>query len=144
MRNQIRSLQSILFVLLVILGINAFTTPSQVDTIVSEITEGKIQAAEQNYIESLMPQYLQAQQDFRKMNIDFNEFASKTENEFDSLPQLSLISQILYVYEQEMKEVKFHTLTLEKRKAWLAKLTSIKNEFYKTFSYLTDVQSGAL
>ena len=93
MKNQITSLQSILFILLVVLGINAFTNPAQDDEIYSEITEGKVQAAEKNYKDSLTPQYLRAQQDFKKMNIDFDSLATKIENDFGTLPQLSVGAQ---------------------------------------------------
>lgn len=130
MKNQVRTLQSVLFVLLILLGMKAFTVPN--DSASFDLTEGKILAAENNYKSSLVPRYHQAQQDFKKMTIDFDSMASATDYNFERAPELSLISQSLYAYDNELKSVNFYTLSLAQRKSFLDNLDSLKKEFYTT------------
>ncbi len=132
MKNQIRSLQSVLFLLLAILGFNAFTTPR--DTIQYDISEGKIQAGIENYKTSLVAQYQQAQQDYKKMNIDFDVKANQSESNMELQSDMSLLAQSLYVYDKELKSLNFFTLSLEQRQEFLSRLNSIKEEFYSLLS----------
>lgn len=126
MKNQIRSLQSILFLLSVVLGVNAFTSPSQPDAIMYDITEGKIQAAEADGL--LTKQMNQAQQDFSEMNVRFDALAMQLEPTGDS-PRLSGLAQVLYVYDQEVKAVKLYQLGPKQQKEFFAHLSSLKKEF---------------
>ena len=130
MRRQIQSLQLVLSILLAVLGLNAFTSPAQDEAFDYEITEGKITAAESNEKAVLAQQYLQAQQDFKKMNIDFDSIASESQDVEASLPHLSLMSQTLYVYSQELKMTSFYKLTSPQQKLFLTTLAKIKKEFY--------------
>lgn len=134
MKNQIRSLKSVFFLLFVILGLNASTNPTLDDDLSYYITEGKIQAAEENYKNSFVPEYYQALQDYEKMNIDFDAYILASEQSYssESLPQLSLLSQSLYIYDQELKAVKFHSLSTEQRRSLINRLEQIKIEFYQT------------
>jgi hypothetical protein len=134
MKNQIRSLQSILFLLFVVLGLNASTSPSQQDSIVYDITEGKIQAAEADGL--LKKQMNQAQQDFNEMNLRFDVLAMELEPTGDS-PRLSGLSQVLYVYDQEVKAVKIYQLDQKQQKAFFAHLSSLKKEFYTALTAVT-------
>ncbi len=136
MKSQIQSLQSVFFLLLVILGVNAFTRPSQDRAYEYDLTEGKIQAAQHNVTDVNNAGFLHAQQDYAKMNIDFDVLASQTENNNEALPQLSMLSQTIYVYEQEMKSVKFETLNSSQKRALIERLGAIKKEFYKALSVI--------
>lgn len=130
MKRQIRSLQLVLTILLAILGLNAFTSPAQNEAFDYEITEGKIIATEGNEKAAFTQQYLQAQQDFKKMNIDFDSIASESQNAETTLPHLSLMSQILYVYSQELKNTSFYKLNTLQQKLFLTSLEKMKSEFY--------------
>lgn len=134
MKNQIRSLQSILFILFVVLGVNAFTSPSEFDSIQYDITEGKIQAAEAS---AMIPQLQQIQQDYNQMNIRFDELAMNLDSTGDSPAVLSGLSQVLYVYDQEVKNVKFQQLTLQQKKDFISHLNSLKKEFYTALAAVT-------
>ncbi len=136
MKNQIRSLQSVLFLLLVILGVNAFTRPSQERSFDYDLTEGKIQAAEHIASDLISASYQHAQQDYAKMNIDFDVLANQAESNNDALPQLSMLSQTIYVYDQEIKSVKFETLNSIQKRALIERLGAIKKEFYKALSII--------
>lgn len=131
MKNQIRSLQSILFILFVVLGVNAFTSPSEFDSIHHDITEGKIQATEAS---AMIPQLQQIQQDYAQMNIRFDELAMSIDANGESPAVLSGLSQVLYVYDQEMKSVKFNQLTFQQKKDFISHLNSLKKEFYSALS----------
>lgn len=134
MKNQIRSLQSVLFILSVVLGLNAFTSPSAFDSIQHDITEGKIQAAEAS---AMIPQIQQIQFDYAQMNMRFDELAMSYEATGDSPAVLSGLSQVLYVYDQEVKAVKFNQLTLQQKKDFISHLNSLKKEFYAALSAIT-------
>jgi hypothetical protein len=134
MKNQIRSLQSVLFILSVVLGVNAFTSPSEIDSIQQDITEGKIQAAEAS---AMIPHIQQIQQDYVQMNMRFDELAMSLDTTGDSPTVLSGLSQVLYVYDQEVKSVKFNQLTLQQKKDFISHLNSLKKEFYAALSAVT-------
>ena len=135
MRNQIRSLQTVMFFLFVVLGLNASTSPTQHDAISYDITEGKIQAAEADGL--LKKQMNQAQQDFTEMNILFDALAMELEPTGDS-PRLSGLSQVLYVYDQDVKAVKLYQLDQKQQKAFFAHLASLKKEFYTALAVVTN------
>lgn len=127
MQIQIRTLQSVLITLLLVLGFNAFTSPSyEQDPTYAEITEGKIRAVEE-YQLSLTPKFHQAQKDYQQMNMAFESLAMSAE---DNIVGLSQLSQVLYVYEQEIKFVDFKNLSVEKQEKLIDLLASIQEEFY--------------
>ena len=136
MKNQIRSLQLILTVLTVVLGLNAFTNPNQIDPIVSDIVEGKIKATqnsklkEQDYSSS----FFEAKLQFKKMNNDFDMAISRYSANEDAVPQFSLASQALYVYEQELSFFNFDELNRKQQAQILETLLSIKREFYDSLN----------
>ncbi|GEM_PF-2773799 len=134
MKNKIRSLQSVLFLLSIVLGLNAFTSPSEFDSIQHDIVEGKIQAAEAS---AMFPQIRQIQQDYAQMNLRFDELALSIDATGDSPAELSELSQVLYVYDQEVKAVKFNQLTLQQKKDFISHLNSLKKEFYTALSAVT-------
>tara|TARA_B110001454_G_scaffold219201_1_gene251895 strand:- start:41073 stop:41486 length:414 start_codon:yes stop_codon:yes gene_type:complete len=135
MKNKIRILKRIMFLLFIALGLNAFTSPSQHDSIMYDITEGKIQATEADGL--LTRQMNQAQQDYTEMNIRFDALALQSESTGDS-PRLSGLSQVLYVYDQEVKAVKLYQLDQKQQKAFFTHLASLKKEFYTALAAVSE------
>lgn len=110
--------------MIVVLGVNAFTSPSQQDSVMYDLTEGKIQAAEESAF------FGKVQQDYNEMNIRFDSLAMDMDSAGDSPAVLSGLAQLLYVYDQEVKAVKFHQLNDKQKKEFSARLNSLKKEFY--------------
>lgn len=137
MKKQIRSLSSILFTLFVIVGFNAFTNPSEFVRIQLEDTEGKIQTTKSAAATTITTKLQQIQQDYAQMNIRFDELAMSLETSGDSPAVLSGLSQILYVYDQEMNSVNFDQLTVQQKKEFVLNLNSLKTEFYTALSALS-------
>jgi hypothetical protein len=139
MKNQFRSLQYILVLLIAVIGVNAFTRTQQY-TIEQEITEGKIQAAMADSAAPMVGydlvkrQALVIQQEYAMMDAQFESLATQLEIDGESLPQLSLLAQSLYMYDQQVKGVKFETLNAAQRKALVDSLVAIKKDFYKTLA----------
>jgi hypothetical protein len=139
MKNQFRSLQYILVLLIAVIGVNAFTRTQQY-IIEQEITEGKIQAAMADSAAPMVGydlvkrQALVIQQEYAMMDAQFESLATQLEIDGESLPQLSLLAQSLYMYDQQVKGVKFETLNAAQRKALVDSLVAIKKDFYKTLA----------
>lgn len=131
MKNQIQTLKRIFSFLLIVLGLNAFTSPAQQH--VYDITEGKIEAVMQDT--PYLSEYLKAQQDYRQMNIDFDALLRSIGNSADEdSAQISVLAQSLYIYEKDMSEVSFSSQTFVQRKALIERLLTVKRDFYRAFS----------
>lgn len=134
MRNQIRTLNLVFSFVFFTLGLNAFTSPAQ-QHIYQDITDGKIEAAIR--ATTYLPEYLKSQQEFRQMNMEFDVLATRSTYSIDeAIPQLSRLSQLLYVFEKEMNEVSFYKMNDVQKKALIERLSSIKSEFYLRISAL--------
>lgn len=133
MKNQIGSLQLVMFILSFVLGINAFTSPNQEDDAAQEAlmydhTEGKIQAAEEL---AMVPQYQKARKDFDAMDTAYDSIAidAYLKNE-ESPPTLTGLSQLLYAYQNRLESVSFYQLDDNQKRAFLSELGALKKDFY--------------
>lgn len=125
MKNKIQTVQTIFFVLLVILGFNAFTSPNQEP----DLTEGKIEAV---MYSSLYSSIELSKKDFLEMNLQFEDIASDPTRDFDSgygLSSLSGLSQLIYLYEQRLNQVEGISISHEQRIQILEELRKLKSEF---------------
>lgn len=129
MKNQFQSLNTILFVLFIVIGMNAFTRPTVLDPIDYDIMEGKIAAASED---SKMREYKKAQDSYSQMKLQYESIAQQISDKGEDVQKLSLLSQTLYVYETEITTTRFGALTSQQQIAFLTRLNAIKIEFYST------------
>ncbi|MBL7544146.1 MAG: hypothetical protein JNL11_10030 [Bdellovibrionaceae bacterium] len=130
MKNKIQTVKYIFFILLFILGFNAFTRPNQ-DSIDYDFVQGKLEAAQ---LDSVMYAVDMAKKDHLEMTLQFDDLASEPESDQSSTSHLSDLSQIIYIYEQRLSEVEMPSITSEQRYALLNQLKSLKAEFLMVLS----------
>ena len=128
MKNLFQSLQSILFVFLIVIGMNAFTRPNGLDPIEYDIMEGKIAAASDQSSKS--KEYREAQASYSQMKLQFEAMAKQYDVDGGDVQKLSMLSQVLYLYETELTKTRFTELTQPQQVTFLSRLNSMKIEFF--------------
>ena len=128
MKNQIRSLQVILFLLLAVISLDAFTRPADADPITYDIVEGKILAAENR--QPSMQNYEFAKNDYQQMKRSYEQYVARLQPGSEDLQKLSMLAQTLYMYEIELGTTKFQQLSPAQQSSFLTRLNTIKLEFY--------------